>query len=125
MSSGFEEMPWHDAVLLSLSLDRRNPGYCDEVRLQILWPDDSCSSVTFGDCYGFSAEMNFGVVAQEQIESISIDTDDIRLLSIREKWEKVGVRLDDLICYKIETASTASTLSIYAKYFHVESRFVP
>jgi hypothetical protein len=74
MNVTFDALPWHDAQLLEILIDRRRPGECDEVP---------------------------------------------GLTSIRERWHRLGVPLDQLRCYRIETASTASVIQIYAKQFEI------
>jgi hypothetical protein len=117
MNDIFDSLPWHDAQLLELSVDRRCAGECDEVRLRVAWPLGDEATLLFRDCYGMSAEMNFGVIAEERIASASMIGDDPGLTSIRDRWKPLGVWLEALCCYRLETASTASVIRIYAKRF--------
>ena len=38
MNNTFETLPWHDAELLEVTVDRRMAGECDEVRMRVAWP---------------------------------------------------------------------------------------
>lgn len=73
----------------------------------------------FRDCYAMMAEMNFGVIAEERIASASLIDDDPDLNSIRDRWKPLGVSLEMLRCYRLETSSTSSVIRIYAKQFEV------
>lgn len=119
MIDSFSSLPWHDAELQELSIDRRSPGVRDEVRLQVVWPDGVQAALLFRDCYGLTAEMNFGVIAKEQIASASLIDDDPGLISLRDRWKPLRVPLDTLHCYRLETSSTASVIRIYAKRFEI------
>jgi hypothetical protein len=115
----FEEMEWHDAVLLSLNIDRRAPGECDEVVLVMEWLDGRKQKVRFTDCYAFDAQMNFGVIAPESIRDARCATDSSKLVEMRQRWMALGVDLGDLRCFEITTNSTASEIRIYAKRFEI------
>lgn len=110
----FNELPWHDSALLNIEIDRSNPGESDTVRILIQWPDDSQSYVVFSECYFFEAKMNFGVIAEESILGADCNNYDEQILTVQSKWSPLGVGLDKLLCYKIYTNSTNSTLKIYA-----------
>ena len=120
MSDIFNSLPWHDAELLELSVDRRNAGARDEVRLRVVWPQGDEASLLFRDCYAMTAEMNFGVIAEERIASALLIDDDPGLTSIRDRWKPLGVSLEMLRCYRLETSSTSSVIRIYAKQFVIE-----
>lgn len=119
MSDIFNSLPWHDAELLELLVDRRNAGERDEVRMRVAWPQGDEATLLFRDCYAMTAEMNFGVIAEERIASASLIYDDPGLTSIRDRWKSLGVSLEMLRCYRLETSSTSSVIRIYAKQFEV------
>jgi hypothetical protein len=119
MSDIFNSLPWHDAELLELLVDRRNAGERDEVRLRVAWPQGDEATLLFHDCYAMTAEMNFGVIAEERIASGSLIDDDPGLIAIRGRWKQRGVSLEMLRCYRLETSSTSSVIRIYAKRFEV------
>lgn len=119
MSDIFHSLPWHDAELLELLVDRRNAGARDEVRLRVAWPQGNEVTLLFRDCYAMTAEMNFGVIAKERIASASLIDDNPGLASIRDRWKPLGVSLNLLRCYGLEMSSTSSVIRIYAKRFEV------
>lgn len=119
MTESFDSLPWHDARLLELTIDRRNPGDVDQVRLMVVWPDGREATLLFQNCYSMIADMNFGVKALESIRSGSMIKDDPGLVAIRGKWEAVGVSLNSLSCYRLEMNSTASVIKIYAMHFQM------
>lgn len=61
--------------------------------------------------------MNFGVIATETIIDAGSIEDNSDLDIIREKWGEIGVSLDNIELFWIETASTASFVKIYATKF--------
>ncbi len=110
----FDDLPWHDSVLLNLEVDRNNPGESDIVKALIKWQDGSQNSIIFNDCYLLDIQMNFGIIAEESILSAACCDSDEKISSVKKKWSSLGVELDRLRCYKINTNSTNSTLKIYA-----------
>jgi hypothetical protein len=115
MKRRFEDLPWHDATILELKVDRRRPGEADEVMLSMLWPDGQRSNVLFVDCYALVAAMNFGVVAAETVRVATEfgDTEDLRQHQVR--WSRLGVDLSDLRMFRLETNSTASAITVFAR----------
>jgi hypothetical protein len=111
-----EACPWHDAVLLDISVDRSNPGSVDLVCLTIEWPAQPNESkarrseIEFQDCYRFEASMNLGVVAEETIRDAWFEPDNAEVAKLQSVF---GVT--DLHCWVLETNSTASTIRIIAR----------
>lgn len=120
MKIEFQELPWHDAEILSILIDRENAGEQDTVRLSMRWPDGTESEVVFSDCYALSAMMNFGVIASESVFSAAVfdSRDDVQ--EIKQRWSHFGVELADLKCYQLDANSTASKILIYALRFSVQ-----
>lgn len=114
METEFSKLPWHDAELLGIEIDRRNPGERDQVVVNVRWPNDEQSELVFSDCYELEAKMNFGVIAPESILDASLIDDSQELAEVRSKWEQAGVDLAGLKCFEIKTNSTNSLLRIYA-----------
>jgi hypothetical protein len=119
VEQAFEALEWHDAVLLSLSIDRRAPGKRDEVVLLAEWTDGRKQKVRFADCYALDAQVNFGVMAPESIRTARCIADTPKLAEMRQRWTTLGVELEDLRCFEITTNSTASDIRVYAKRFEV------
>ncbi|WP_416391618.1 hypothetical protein NR756_02690 [Alloalcanivorax xenomutans] len=114
MKVDFNSLPWHDAELVAVNIDRSNAGRGDNISLLIKWPDGRKNDVVFEDCYFFDAKMNFGVVAKETIlEGVCLGEND-RILEIKKKWQSLGISLDGICCYRIITNSTNSKIEIYA-----------
>ncbi|WP_059359807.1 hypothetical protein [Parachlamydia acanthamoebae] len=120
MDVHFNDLPWHDANLKYIYIDRRNPGYHDVVKLVIDWPDGLSSSIEFYNCYALKANMNFGIAACESILAAEclIDSDDLNL--IYNDWLSMGMKLESLKCFRINTNSTNSLIEIFAKSFEIK-----
>ena len=101
MKAMFSDLPWHDAELLNIAIDRRNPGENDQVIVDICWPNGKQDTLVFCDCYGLEAKMNFGVIGAEAILNASTRENSTELTQIREKWAKMGVDLAALKCFEI------------------------
>lgn len=119
IEQAFEAMEWHDAVLLSLNIDRRSPGERDEVVLAVEWLDGRKQKVRFTDCYALDAQMNFGVVAPESIRAARCIADAPKLAEMRRRWMTLGVDLGDIRCFEFTTNATASEIRIYSKRYEV------
>lgn len=120
MNMDFDSLPWHDAQLLLISIDRTEAGNRDEICVRVRWPDMTISTVIFLDVYVLRSEMNFGVVALESVLSADVVAEREDIAQIRNRWAPLGIPLEDLKCYEIETNSTASKLRIYARAFKVK-----
>lgn len=120
MNENFNDLPWHDACLRSINIDRQKPGEQDVVQLIVDWPDNSCSScIEFFDCYAFISHMNFGIQATETVLNANCSSETEELNSIRKKWLKIGVDLKHLKCFEICTNSTNSLIKIFALGFRM------
>jgi hypothetical protein len=119
IDEAFGALEWHDAVLLSLNIDRRAPGERDEVALLVEWPDGRKQRVRFTDCYALDAQMNFGVMAPESIRVARCIADTPKLAGMRQRWKALGIELEDLRCFEFIANSTASEIRVYAKRFEV------
>ncbi|WP_061266548.1 hypothetical protein [Leptospira interrogans] len=119
MKFEFNNLPWHDAELLLIEINRTLPGHNDSISILVEWPDELKSRITFTNCYGFEARMNFGFIAEESILRASINNEQEKLYIIKENWKSMGVDLDNLKCYEIETNTTGSLLLIYAIDFQI------
>src|SRR4051812_47413904 len=115
MSEFFDDLPWHDAVILAIEIDRRRPGEADEIVMSVLWPDERRSRIRFVECYALEAKMNFGIVATETIRTATERDDTEALRALREKWARLGADLGDVKSFTIETNSTASTIQVFAR----------
>jgi hypothetical protein len=114
MMSEFEELPWHDSVLLEVVIPRHDPGNVDSVEIVVGWLDETTARITFSDCYAFSATMSFGVIAPESIDDAFLE-DGAWIDAIRATWRKLDVDLADCHAYVVRTSSTGSELRIAAR----------
>jgi len=119
METEFSMLPWHDAELLGIEIDRHNPGECDQISMSIRWPSDVYSELIFSGCYELEIKMNFGVIASESILDASLIQDSYELDSIRKRWRLVGVNLSELKCFEIRTNTTNSLIRIYALSYSI------
>ncbi len=122
MNNDFFTLPWHDAEIKLIVIDRQTPGENDSVRFCLRWPDQTESDVVFYGCYAFSGQMSFGIIAAETILEVRLATHGAELEVIKGRWRALGVELPDLKCYEIETNSTASILKVFANRFAIEDR---
>lgn len=122
MKEKFNNLPWHDAIIKCIHIDRNNPGEQDIIKILINWEMESeLSRIEFYNCYALSINMNFGVVADESVLSAECFNESKELYFIRQKWGNVGVNLDNLLCFQITTNSTNSTINIYSLGFRLEN----
>jgi hypothetical protein len=108
-----EDIEWHDQLLTSVKIDRYKPGHNDSIELNVL-VDDSEMVLTFTDVYFADLKLNFGIIAEETIRYAIVKDDDSEIFNIKKEWKNVGVYLDDLFCFEINTNSTNSLIKIFA-----------
>lgn len=119
IEQNFNSLEWHDATLLQLIVDRRQPGENDQVLLSVEWPDGTRQQIIFSECYELEAQMNFGVLAPESIRDARCCLDSAHLEKVLQRWKDIGVGLVGLGCFEISTNSTASAIRICARHFQV------
>lgn len=115
----FDDFAWHDATLLWIEVDRRDPGHRDEIVLVVEWPDTRRNRLVFTNCYLFEARMNFGIIALESILDANCSTDTPEVDKVRETCRRYGGDFTDLHRFEIETNSTGGTIRIVARSFEV------
>ena len=113
----FDALPWHDAVLLGVYVDRRSPGVTDEVVLEVEWPDGRREQVRILNAYRADLAFNFGVMGDETIRHGKVSDTDRELDAIKKRWLRLGVNLSDLRVYRVTTNSTASEIRVFAEGF--------
>jgi hypothetical protein len=119
LEQAFTSLEWHDALLLIVTIDRREPGERDEVVLIVEWPDGPKQQVRFSDCYALDAQMNFGVATSDSILTVDCMSNHPKLAELRRKWSAVSVDLGDVLCFEITMNLTASVIRIFARQFEV------
>ena len=120
MSRRFDELPWHDAVLLGIGVDRTSPGNRDELTIDVGWPDGARERVRFHDCYQVDLQLNFGVLGPDSVRSGDQEAAGPELSELQDAWARSGVDLGSLTIYRITTNVTASRLVIVARSFSLE-----
>ena len=118
----FNELPWSDAILIAVSVDRSNPGIQDEVAVHVRWPDGRNARVVFLECRGARLALNFGVLGEDTIDRAYVDEDSKLLADGRRRRAASGVLLPRLQCFRIETCTTASSLDILALGWRIDSQ---
>lgn len=114
MREKFEDYEWHDAELLSITIDRSDPGYKDEIEIKVCWPDDTKSKLTFVDCFMFKATMHFNVICNEPILDAYFLAESEMLVNVKETWRGAGLEARQPGHYVIRTNSTAGWINIVA-----------
>lgn len=113
----FNALPWHDAVIRDIYIDRTNAGKQDQIAFKIEWPNDLISEIVFTDCFALNADVNFGVGPQENILDADCLEQSSDIEKVRMKWSKLGVVIEPLFCFMMHTNTSNSIFRIVAKDF--------
>ena len=115
----FEDIDWHDQLLTEIRIDRKRPGQrdCIEIDFEI---DGKRISITFNEVYQAELNMNFGIDGEETIRYGYISNKGIEIERLQNKWNKIGVELNELKCFEFNTNSTNSLIKIYALYYQIK-----
>jgi hypothetical protein len=127
----FNSLPWHDAVIHNILIDREDPGHKDTVEITIEWPDNSdfknwdmkdaqtklfgsWFKITFHDCYLVEITMNMGIIVSECImtadcSEASDPKDEKNKPYLAENYSA------DMFRFDIETNSTGGLIRIFSK----------
>jgi hypothetical protein len=114
MMRDFTEFDWHDAEIEEICVNRMADRTEDILSLRVRWPDGSRNHVDFIGCYHANLQLNFGVMGAESVRCATVSHDDDLICDLRARWRALGVEIDALACFEIETNSTASIIKIYA-----------
>ena len=117
----FNELEWHDAELIDIYIDRTMAGKSDTVKIAIKQANDRKIILIFTDCFALNLNMNFGIIAPENILDANILTESKQLSNIRNVWGKLGINLEKIKCFQIETNSTNSLIQIFALNYKIET----
>lgn len=121
MIEEFHDLPWHDAELKEIIIDRVSDQ--DIVKLSVVWPEDIDSErydhIEFFKCYGLKADMHFGHWGADSILSANCVIDCPDLEQLKATWDAMGGGIGKIYCFTIETNSTASIIKIFAKGFRI------
>lgn len=101
-------------------IDRSEAGIRDTIELCIVWPSETESKIIFKNVYYANLSLNFGVIAEETVmDAFVIDSSDIDVVSIKNKWGKYFDEINNVYGFEILTASTSSSIKILAMSFDV------
>lgn len=115
MTDNFNSIFQHDAVIKSLTIDRSHPGQNDIIHLNVfLRQSNKNVIVEFFECHACKTSLNFGIQAEESISSAKCISNSTEITAILETWSKIGVHIQGLKCYEIQTNSTNSEIKIFA-----------
>ena len=115
----FNDIPWHDAELEEIIIDRKSN---DLVKVKICLSEEyggNKVTIEFIDCYHLNVDMNFGMTAPDTILYADCFSESQELTNLRNDWKQMGGDLTKLNCYRINTNSTNSIIEAYALGFRV------
>lgn len=119
MIQNFNDLPWHDAELKEIIINRAQK---DNIQILIRWPEEygaQSACIEFFDCYAFQGDMHFGFVPPDFILGAECIQQSKELDNIKKIWKKMNLDISRLQCYRIITNSTNSTINIYALGFQI------
>ena len=119
MIQKFNDLPWHDAELKGIIIEREQK---ENVRILVRWPNyfgEQDVFIGFTDCYAFQSDMHFGIMPPEFILEAKCISESQELDNIKKIWAKMGLDLSELHCYRIITNPTNSTINIFALSFQI------
>jgi len=117
----FASMPWHDAQLLEIRLNRRNPGKRDDVEFIVRWLDDTVSRLILCRCRTMKAALNFGIICNEAIDEAYEVLRSPMVEAVVQKWRQMKIELSGLRHFRICTSSTGGTIDVIAERFTFEA----
>jgi hypothetical protein len=115
------EWDWHDAELLTINVDRTNPGIHDRIELFVSLESRGRARLTFDNVYYSLFNMNFGVVVEnETIYSIRmLDSSDKELNETVSKWNMLYSKIESIQGLEFITNSTNSRIVVIAENVEV------
>jgi hypothetical protein len=115
----FNDYQWHDSIIKSIYIDRSNPGIQDDIQFEIKWTNRKTSTFIFKNVYWSSLNLNFGIIAKENILRAKIlGKDDKDLADFYSSWNGLMDTVA-LTVFLIELNSTGSIIKIIAESYDV------
>ncbi|MEE9391851.1 MAG: hypothetical protein V3W41_05020 [Planctomycetota bacterium] len=110
---------WHDSVLYEIVLVRTESLDQVILKLDLLsdWENQTSQAVEliFGGCWHVQTKMSWGVKCMSGGEMIgaaeSLDSDPA-IERVRATWDNAGVSLGDIGLFRMDLASTSSTIEV-------------
>lgn len=117
----FNDLNWHDSVIYNITISRTNPGVNDEIVLDIQWAKEQEKGLLiFEEVYMAEMKLNFGIVAEENIQNATtLKSDNSYLRGFYTKWKGLMDSVE-LNTYQIDLNSTGGKIIIIAKSFRVQ-----
>ncbi|PUZ29260.1 hypothetical protein DCC81_07300 [Chitinophaga parva] len=112
MNFTLDDCYWHDSILESIFLDRKDLGENDVIEIVVDWYDKPRSKILCKGVCLFKAVMNSGIHVKETIDIAYIGpADDPDLLHFYKLWDGAFDNVQ-LYCFVIKTNSTGSEIKI-------------
>lgn len=118
--NNFNELPWHDAKLVDVQVDRCK----DRLSISVCWPDDDEGCITviqFVQCYLLKCNLNFAVAPPDHILEATCSKTSPSLEEFKSVWNGL-IDLSSLKYFSIQTNSSNSLMEILANDFYIFSR---
>lgn len=121
----FNDFYWHDSIIKSIYIDRSDPGVKDEIQFEIEDTNKKIYILKFKNVYWSSMNLNFGIVAKENILDAKIlENNDSDLANFYSSWNGL---MDSIILssFSIELNSTGSVIKIIAEDYELINKQNP
>lgn len=114
-------LEWHDAALLSVEIDRRDPGERDELALAVRWPSERTSRVVFFGCNAIAIQMHGGYLGPDCILNAWESESGDLLRDVLATWARYpGGLTVSLKQFRVETNTTGGTITVVAEGWREE-----
>lgn len=115
----FNDIYWHDSIIKYIKIDRAVPGNNGTIEFEIDWYEKGKGALFFEDIYWANLNLNFGIVAGENIlDAFIADKTDEDFILFCSKW-KDKIDINEINCYAIDLNSTGGRIKIIAKAFKI------
>ena len=118
----FDDLWWHDSVLLNVGIDRTLPGKADTISIMVQWYDsERTETIIFENVFSATIKYNFGVIVgnggEPILDAFSRDNNsqEVRdFKTMNPQWRNHVISF-----FFIEMNSTGSTISLFAQSFKI------
>lgn len=119
MEVNFNDIYWHDSIVKCIKIDRAVPENNDTIEFEIDWYEKGKRSTFFEDVYWTNLNLNFGIIAGENIlDAFIAEKTDEDVMFFRSKW-KGTIDINEINCYVIDLNTTGGRIKIIAKAFKI------
>ena len=116
----FESLPWHDAQLLSLSVERKTDARANEVTITVRWPNDIVSDIHFPGCVEMDVSWHLVVHGPDAIDWGEESPNHRLVQEFVTTWAPIGDVDPNLTAFCIRTNNSVSDLTFVAAGFVVD-----